>query len=141
MGCIVPSKPQAAQARRIYDHRNRTELPLAKRSWKRQYPPHRRKIYPKATRSLATTDPLDPNRTAHTIVQPDPPASAINTWRLTPVEIHSGQTGYYRHFSEGVFLWRVHNAHGIESRIIKINHPWTNGQDERMNRTIQDATV
>jgi transposase InsO family protein len=32
-------------------------------------------------------------------------------------------------------------AHGIEHRLTKPNHPWTNGQVERMNRTIKDATV
>jgi IS30 family transposase len=31
--------------------------------------------------------------------------------------------------------------HGIEHRFTKINHPWTNGQVERMNRTIKEATV
>lgn len=30
---------------------------------------------------------------------------------------------------------------GIEHRFTKPNHPWTNGQVERMNRTIKDATV
>ena len=30
---------------------------------------------------------------------------------------------------------------GIEHRLTKFNHPWTNGQVERMNRTIKDATV
>jgi hypothetical protein len=30
---------------------------------------------------------------------------------------------------------------GIEHRLTKINHPWTNGQVERMNRTLKDATV
>ena len=30
---------------------------------------------------------------------------------------------------------------GIEHRFTKINHPWTKGQVERMNRTIKDATV
>ena len=30
---------------------------------------------------------------------------------------------------------------GIKHRFTKINHPWTNGQVERMNRTIKDATV
>jgi transposase len=33
------------------------------------------------------------------------------------------------------------DQHGIEHRLTKINHPWTNGQVERMNRTIKDATV
>jgi transposase InsO family protein len=36
---------------------------------------------------------------------------------------------------------RVCNEHGIEHRLTKVNHPWTNGQVERMNRTIKDATV
>ena len=31
--------------------------------------------------------------------------------------------------------------HGIEHRFTKPKHPWTNGQVERMNRTIKDATV
>jgi len=30
---------------------------------------------------------------------------------------------------------------GIEHRLTKIRHPWTNGQVERMNRTIKEATV
>ncbi len=32
-------------------------------------------------------------------------------------------------------------ANGIEHRLTKPNHPWTNGQVKRMNRTIKDATV
>ena len=42
--------------------------------------------------------------------------------------------------SEHIFD-RVCNEHGIEHRLTKVNHPWTNGQVERMNRTIKDATV
>jgi transposase InsO family protein len=43
--------------------------------------------------------------------------------------------------------WRGHpfdracNSHGIEHRLTKVKHPWTNGQVERMNRTIKEATV
>ena len=33
------------------------------------------------------------------------------------------------------------DEHGIEHRLTKIKHPWTNDQVERMNRTIKDATV
>jgi len=32
-------------------------------------------------------------------------------------------------------------ANGIEHRLTNPDHPWTNGQVERMNRTIKDATV
>ena len=30
---------------------------------------------------------------------------------------------------------------GVEHRLTRPNHPWTNGQVERMNRTLKDATV
>ncbi|MET3762297.1 transposase InsO family protein [Sphingomonas sp. UYEF23] len=32
-------------------------------------------------------------------------------------------------------------ANNVEHRLTKPNHPWTNGQVERMNRTIKEATV
>jgi transposase InsO family protein len=32
-------------------------------------------------------------------------------------------------------------ANAIEHRLTRPNHPWTNGQVERMNRTIKEATV
>ena len=36
---------------------------------------------------------------------------------------------------------RTCRANGIEHRLTKVKHPWTNGQVERMNRTIKEATV
>jgi transposase InsO family protein len=36
---------------------------------------------------------------------------------------------------------RACRRYGIEHRLTKPNHPWTNGQVERMNRTIKEATV
>ena len=36
---------------------------------------------------------------------------------------------------------RICAQHGIEHRLTKPNHPWTNGQVERMNRTLKEATV
>jgi len=36
---------------------------------------------------------------------------------------------------------RVCLAHNIQHRLTKPTHPWTNGQVERMNRTIKEATV
>ena len=35
----------------------------------------------------------------------------------------------------------VCNEHQIEHRKTKVKHPWTNGQVERMNRTLKEATV
>ncbi|MEM9628708.1 MAG: IS481 family transposase [Pseudomonadota bacterium] len=43
---------------------------------------------------------------------------------------------YFRH----MFDMRC-QENGIEHRLTKPNHPWTNGQVERMNRTLKDATV
>ncbi len=36
---------------------------------------------------------------------------------------------------------RICYEYNIEHRLTKVNHPWTNGQVERMNRTIKEATV
>ncbi|MEE7493347.1 hypothetical protein MOTC310_23970 [Methylobacterium oryzae] len=36
---------------------------------------------------------------------------------------------------------RIFVEHCIDQRPTKMNHPWTNGQVERMNRTTKDATV
>jgi hypothetical protein len=36
---------------------------------------------------------------------------------------------------------RVCREHQIEHRLTKVKHPWTDGQVERMNRTIKEATV
>ena len=49
----------------------------------------------------------------------------------------SGPTARY---SRHMFDW-VCDEHGIEHRLTKPNHPWTNGQVERMNRTLKEATV
>jgi transposase InsO family protein len=36
---------------------------------------------------------------------------------------------------------RVCDGHGIRHRLTKPHHPWTNGQAERMNRTVEEATI
>lgn len=47
-----------------------------------------------------------------------------------------GNRGWLVHIFE-----RVCRENGIEHRLTKPYHPWTNGQAERMVRTIKDATV
>ena len=51
-------------------------------------------------------------------------------------------TNQKRHTSAFTHIFdRVCHEHQIDHRLTKIKHPWTNGQVERMNRTIKDATV
>lgn len=49
----------------------------------------------------------------------------------------NGPTARFRGHPFDRTCWK----HGIEHRLTKPNHPWTNGQVERMNRTIKDATI
>lgn len=44
-------------------------------------------------------------------------------------------------YSRPIRFDMICEANGIEPRLTKPNHPWTNGQVERMNRTIKHATV
>lgn len=43
---------------------------------------------------------------------------------------------YQSHAFEQVF-----QEYGIEHRLTQFRHPWTNGEVERMNRTIKQATI
>jgi len=45
-----------------------------------------------------------------------------------------------KHAFDHVFTRTCH-GNKIEHRLTQINHPWTNGQVERINRTIKEATV
>lgn len=50
-------------------------------------------------------------------------------------------TGPSRHFPGPHIFDRICIEHGIEHHLTDSYHPWTNGQSERMNRTIKDETV
>jgi transposase InsO family protein len=57
-------------------------------------------------------------------------------FRLPPCHANGPTARYMTH----MFGLRC-REHGIEHRFTRINRPWTNGPVERMNRTINDATV
>ena len=83
--------------------------------------------------------------------------------KATPYKIHTVLTDNGIHFTDpGYDMWSIDEikamiarkelfrAHAfdlacaqndIDHRLTKPKHPWTNGQVERMNRTIKDATV
>lgn len=66
-----------------------------------------------------------------------------------PYKIHTILTDNGLQFADGPrgrslgghIFGRVCREHGIEHRLTKPYHPWTNGQVERMNRTLKEATV
>jgi transposase InsO family protein len=72
-----------------------------------------------------------------------------NLIAAVPYRLHTILTDngiQFTHHARHKYAWRhlfdrVCDEHSIEHRLTKINHPWTNGQVERMNRTLKDATV
>lgn len=54
-----------------------------------------------------------------------------------PPRYRNGPTAQYIRHMFGMCC----DGYGIEHRMTKPKHPWTNGQVERMNRTIKEATV
>lgn len=71
------------------------------------------------------------------------------TLKALPYRVHTILTDNGIQFTKkpGTEAYRVHpfdalcQRHGIEHRLTRPFHPWTNGQVERMNRTIKDATI
>ena len=72
-----------------------------------------------------------------------------NLIKVVPYRIHTVLTDNGIQFTnrkrdryafEHIFA-RVCREYRIEHRLTKPNHPWTNGQVERMNRTLKEATV
>ena len=66
-----------------------------------------------------------------------------------PYRVHTVLTDNGVHFTPqphqflpgGHSFDRICREYGVEHRLTKPAHPWTNGQGERLNRTSKDATV
>ena len=87
-------------------------------------------LHPKATRMVARDFLSDPiNAVPYTI-------HTLLTDNGIQFAKRKGTEGYRE-----IPFDRVCRAQGIEHRLTKVCHPWTNGQVERMNRTIKEATV
>lgn len=56
-------------------------------------------------------------------------------------DLPKNRTGPTRRWLGAHIFDRVCNEHGITHKLTKPYHPWTNGQAERMNRTVKDATT
>jgi transposase-like protein len=56
-------------------------------------------------------------------------------------DLPKNREGPTRRFLGSHIFDRICLEHGIEHRLTKPYHPWTNGQAERMNRTVKDATI
>ena len=56
-------------------------------------------------------------------------------------DLPKNRNGPSRRYLGAHIFDRVCAENGIEHRLTKPYHPWTNGQAERMNRTIKEATV
>ena len=56
-------------------------------------------------------------------------------------DLPKNRTGPTRRYLGAHIFDRVCHEHGIEHRLTRPYHPWTNGQAERMNRTVKDATI
>ena len=56
-------------------------------------------------------------------------------------DLPKNRNGPTRRYLGAHIFDRVCNENGIEHKLTKPYHPWTDGQAERMNRTVKEATT
>jgi len=56
-------------------------------------------------------------------------------------DLPKNRNGPTRRYLGAHIFDRVCDEHGIEHKLTKPYHPWTNGQAERMNRTVKEANI
>src|ERR1700722_2512427 len=112
-------------------HRQDLEVRLC-RTPRDGLPARRRRLPASADRGRPLQGPHGPYR--HGTHFPDP---AGDSW--SPVEIRE-MIAEQKPFRAHAFEY-ARAINDIDHRLTKPKHPWTNGQVERMNRTIKDATV
>ena len=71
---------------------------------------------------------------------PDPIHTVLTYKGIQSADLLKNRQGPTVHFRGHAFD-RLCSVHGIEHWLTRPNHPWTNGQVERMNRTIKDPAV
>jgi transposase InsO family protein len=73
----------------------------------------------------------------HTILTDNPVLSEVERGIQFAEQLRNRNTAWSRQMRFDMIC----EANDIEHRLTKPNHPWTNDQVERMNRTIKEATV
>jgi len=101
--------------------------------------------------SRASSASLQADRTSRSAVTRSVNKAARKTVReflehllkAVPYRIHTMPDRFNRNtaYSRQMRFDMIGEANRSEHRLTRPNHPWTNGQVERMNRTIKDATV
>ena len=72
---------------------------------------------------------------------PDRIHTVLTDLRLAFAVLPKNRTGVTRTWLGPHMFDRLCREHGITHKLTRPYHPWTNGQAERMNRTLKEATV
>ena len=67
--------------------------------------------------------------------------SLARRYGMAFADLPKNRNGATRQYLGAHIFDRVCTENSIEHRLTKPYHPWTNGQAERMNRTIKEATI